>query len=228
MGSRRAQLSLFGVALLIGLLLVGQLRSQARPRELTSLSAQELSTLVETLSARNRQLGAGLSDLTEQLRSYALAQSQGQSNLTLSTEALHRILAFAGLEAVEGQGIVMRVDGALDAIAVNDLINELRNASAEAIAIDDVRITARSVAVQGPRSLQVDGVDVGRSFIVRVIGNPEGLMAQLQRPGGTIAQLKQFVSATIDVQQRTAADGVTILLPATRQSLAPKVARPIE
>ena len=48
MAARIAQVSLFVVALIIGLLLVGQLRSQARPIELSSLSAQELSALIES------------------------------------------------------------------------------------------------------------------------------------------------------------------------------------
>ena len=39
-----------GMALVIGILLVGQLRSQAPAIELSSLSAQELSQLIETLS----------------------------------------------------------------------------------------------------------------------------------------------------------------------------------
>ena len=228
MRSRMAQMSLFCVALLIGMLLVGQLHSQSRPRELSTLSAQELSTLVETLASRNRQLSAGLSDLDEQLRSYSLASTQGASSLTLGTEDLRRIEAFAGTAPVEGQGIIVTIDGSLDAIAVNDVINELRNAGAEAVAIDDVRITARSVAVQGPRSIQVDGVPIGQSFVVRAIGSPDGLLAALQRPGGIIAQLKQFASASIDVQQRSAASGDTLRLPATRRSLTPTVARPIE
>ena len=66
MGTRIAQLSMSGVALLIGLLLVGQLRSQARPTEISTLSAQDLSTLIETLSDRNRELRSGLSDVQEQ------------------------------------------------------------------------------------------------------------------------------------------------------------------
>ena len=228
MRSRMSQMSLFCVALLIGMLLVGQLHSQSRPRELSTLSAQELSTLVETLASRNRQLSAGLSDLDEQLRSYSLASTQGASNLTLGTEDLRRIEAFAGTAPVEGQGIIVKIDGSLDAIAVNDVINELRNAGAEAVAIDDVRITARSVAVQGSRSIQIDGVPIGQSFTVLAIGSPDGLLAALQRPGGIIAQLKQFASASIDVQQRSAASGDTLRLPATRRNLTPTVARPIE
>jgi uncharacterized protein YlxW (UPF0749 family) len=221
MNGRLARVSLFGVALLIGLLLVGQLRSQTRPRELGSLSAQELSTLIETLSTRNQQLSAGLADLNEQLRSYRLASTQGESNRTLGSENLRRIAAFAGLLPVDGQGLELRVDGALDAIALNDLVNELRNAGAEAIAVDSVRVTARSVAVQGARALELDGVEIGRRFTVRAIGNPEALLSALERPGGIVSQLQQFVSATIDAEQKT-----TLHLPATRLDLTPQVARP--
>lgn len=221
MNGRLARVSLFGVALLIGLLLVGQLRSQTRPRELASLSAQELSTLIETLSTRNQQLSAGLADLNEQLRSYRLASTQGESNRTLGSENLRRIAAFAGLLPVDGQGLELRVDGALDAIALNDLVNELRNAGAEAIAVDSVRVTARSVAVQGARALELDGVEIGRRFTVRAIGNPEALLSALERPGGIVSQLQQFVSATIDAEQKT-----TLHLPATRLDLTPQVAQP--
>lgn len=223
MQSRVAQLSLTAVALLIGLLLVGQLRSQARPTEISSLSAQDLSTLIETLSDRNRELRAGLADAREQLREYNAAETQGQSALDVSREDLRRIIAFGGEGSVEGQGIVMNVNGDLDAIAVNDLLNELRNAGAEAIAVDQVRVTARSVCTQGDGTLQVDGTAIGRSFTIRAVGDPDGLLAALQRPGGIISQLKLFVSATIDVLQAR-----DVIIPATHLDLAPHVAKTAE
>ncbi|HSM38144.1 MAG TPA: DUF881 domain-containing protein, partial [Candidatus Limnocylindrales bacterium] len=201
MTARVAQLSLFGVTLLIGILLVGQLRSQARPTEISSLPAQELSQLIDTLSARNRELRTGLADLRETLREYRVAGSQGSSALEVSREDLRRITAFSGMAGVEGQGLVLEVEGDLDAIALNDLINELRNAGAEAIAVDDVRITHRSVAVQGARSLLVDGVEVGQRFRLAAIGSPDGLLSAMERPGGVIAQLEQFINATIVARQ---------------------------
>lgn len=218
-----AQLSLMVVAVLIGVLGVGQLNSQARPSELGSLSAQELSTLIETLTARNRELRTGLADIREQLREYEVSGPQGESALQVSREDLRRITAFGGLAAVDGQGIVMEVDGSLDAIALNDLINELRNAGAEAIAVDGVRITARSVAIEGPRSLQVDGVDIGRRFTLRAVGSPDGLLSAMQRPGGIISQLKLFISATIVINQAQAVE-----LPASEVSLLPVAGKPIE
>ncbi len=222
MRGRAARISLFAVALLIGLLGVGQLRSQARPAQISSLSAQELSTLIETLTLRNRELRTGLTDIREQLREYRVAGPQGQSAIDVSREDLRRITAFGGLAAVEGQGIVVTVDGLLDAIALNDLINELRNAGAEAIAVDGVRITARSVAVQRV-TLQIDGVNIGRRFVLRAIGSPDGLMAAIQRPGGIISQLKLVVLATIDLFQAE-----SVRLPATEQSLAPTAGKAAE
>ena len=218
-----AQVSLVAVAMLIGLLGIGQLRSQARPTEISSLSAQELSTLIETLSTRNRELRTGLADIRDQLREYRLSGSQGESALQVGREDLRRITAFAGLAAVDGQGIVMTVVGDLDAIALNDLINELRNAGAEAIAVDDVRITARSVVVQGPLTLEVDGVQVGAAFTLRAIGSPDGLLGAMERPGGIISQLKLFIRATIQVRQADA-----VQLPATGLSLLPETGEPVE
>lgn len=223
MHRRVAQLSLFGVAMLIGLLLVGQLRSQARPVELRSLSAQELSTLIETLSTRNAELRDGLANLREEVRTYQQAQAGGQSTLEVTEEELRRITAFGGLAGVLGQGIVMQVDGALDAIAVNDLINELRNAGAEAIAIDGIRITARSVAAMGAGSLEVDGQPIGSAFTIRAIGAPDGLFSALDRPGGITTQLEQSVAATIAIQESE-----RIRLPATRLDLTPEVAQPAD
>ena len=141
MAGRVAQLSLFGVALLIGALLVGQLRSQARPIELANLSPQELSTLIETLSARNAELRDGLADLRDQVSDYERAAAEGQSSLAIGQEDLLRVEAFGGLGAVEGQGIVVEGEGSFDPTSVNDIIQELRNAGADAIAIDDIRMT---------------------------------------------------------------------------------------
>jgi uncharacterized protein YlxW (UPF0749 family) len=223
MRNRMAQLSLTGVALLIGLLVVGQLRSQARPTEISSMSAQDLSTLIETLSDRNRELRTALTDVQQQVREYRLAEAQGQSALDVSREDLRRINAFSGQSPVDGQGIVLDVSGALDAIAVNDLLNELRNAGAEAIDVNDARVTARSVCVQGDGALKIDGATIGDTFTIRAVGDQDGLLTALQRAGGIISQLKLFVSATIDARQTQ-----ELSIPATRQRLAPSVAKTVE
>ena len=223
MAARLAQLSLFAVALIIGILLVGQLRSQARPIELSSLSAQELSALIESLSARNVELSDGLANLTEQIRDYERAELQGQSVLELTQENVDGLATFAGLRGVEGQGIVIEVDGSFDPTAVNDLIYELRNAGAEAIAVDDVRITAGSVAVLGTGAIEIDGVALGRSFTISAIGSPPGLRSAIERPGGILTLLQQSIDAVFTVEERR-----SLIVPGTRRDLTPQVARSVE
>jgi uncharacterized protein YlxW (UPF0749 family) len=218
-----ARFSLALIAFVIGLALVAQFRSQARPTELTSLPVAELSTRIQTLSDANSQLRMALAEQRSLLAEYQAAGAQGSSALEVSREELRRIRAYSGLAPVEGQGIIVRVNGALDAIAVNDLVNELRNAGAEALAIDETRLTARSVVVEGPRTLEIDGAPIARTFTLAVIGDPDGLVAALQRPGGIVAQLEQFVSATITITQTD-----TLRLPATAADLAPEAATPVD
>ena len=218
-----AQVSLALIALLIGITVVGQFRSQARPTALSSLPVAELSTRIQTLSDANRQLRAALAEQRDLLEEYQAAGAQGSSALDVSREEVRRIRAFSGQSAVEGQGIVVRVSGSLDAIAVNDLLNELRNAGAEALSLDDVRVTASSVVVQGARALEIDKVAIGRTFRLLAIGDADGLVAALERPGGIVTQLEQFVRATITVSPSEA-----LQLPATARDLAPRAAVPVD
>ena len=223
MTARVAQGSLFVVAMVIGLLLVGQLRSQARPIELSSLSPQDLSGLIEQLQAANVELGDGLDDLRAQIRDYERAAVEGQSDTVISEEALLGISAFGGLVGVEGQGIRILAEGSFDPIAINDLLHELRNAGAEAIAIDQIRITANSVAVLGTSAIEIDGVPIGPSFEVAAIGSPDGLQAAIERPGGILSLYEQSIDARFTVSQVE-----RLVLPATRRDLTPAAARPVE
>lgn len=221
MRGRISQVSLFVVALLIGMLLVGQLRSQQRPVELRSLSPQELSALVQSLGQRNRELQAGLAAQLEAVSGYQQAAAEGRSQLELGEQQVLTLNAFSGLGAVQGRGIVIDVDGFLDWIAVNDLINELRNSRAEAIAIDGVRITGRSVAVPGLDSVVIDGTAIGAAFQVRAIGDPEALYNAITGPGGIKNQLEQVASVTMRLREADA-----LVVPATDRDLAFNVAQP--
>ena len=223
MAARVAQASLFMVAVIIGLLLVAQLRSQARPIEMSNLSPQELSALIENFQDSNVELADGLDELRAQIRDYERAAVEGQSDLEISQEALRGITAFGGLAGVEGQGIQILAEGSFDPIAINDLVHELRNAGAEAIAVDDIRITAMSVAVLGTSAIEIDGRAIGPSFKVTAIGSPDGLQAAIERPGGILNLFEQSIDARFTVSQVE-----RLSLPPTRRDLTPAAARAVE
>ena len=217
-----AQLSLAIVAVIVGVLLIGQLRSQAPAIELSGLSAQELSDLIGTLRAGNAQLDDALTEVRQQVSEYERLDVTGRSTLALTSEDVIRFSAFAGLMEVEGQGIVMDIEGQFQPTNLNDLIHELRSAGAEAIAIDDVRITASSVPVGGA-TIEIDGVEIRSPFRVTAIGSPDGLTGALERPGGILSLFEHEIGATWAIAQR---DRVTV--PATQRDLTPQVAQPVE
>ena len=71
-----------------------------------------------------------------------------------------------------------------------DIVNELKNAGAEAIAVNDIRITSTSSIEMEKNNIVIDGKRIARPFVVKAIGNSETMNSSLIRPGGTIELIK--------------------------------------
>jgi uncharacterized protein YlxW (UPF0749 family) len=210
------------VLLLLGFLVVVQLRSQATNDGLNSLSVQELGELVANVTTRNNQLRDEIAQLQRQRQDIGTAVDRGGTSATQIRTDLNRVLGWSGALGVTGQGVRITVDGQLPGEAVELLLNELRNAGAEAISIDGVR-SVPGVVVSGPvGSLVISGVPLAEPLEMLVIGQPDTLAGSLTRVGGPIAQLAaRYPAAVVAV---TAADRVDI--PATDRTLGPVLGKP--
>jgi uncharacterized protein YlxW (UPF0749 family) len=218
----RNRLSITAVAFVLGLLVVVQLRSQQAGPGLAGLSAQELTLLVANLSTRNDQLRAEVGTLERELAAIATNQSRGQDSVEQLRTELARIRAWTGLEPVYGPGVTITVDGPLDGPAIEDLLNELRNAGAEALAVGEVRIVPGIVAVGAPGEVLVGGATLDDPFEVRAIGSPQALTGSLTRVGGVIAVL----GATHPEALLTVTPVERLELPATTRTMVPSHGQP--
>jgi uncharacterized protein YlxW (UPF0749 family) len=219
----RSQLAIAAVAFVLGLLVVVQLRSQTGGSALQALSTQDLTTLVASLNSQNDRLRSEIGTLQNQLDELRANRASGATSVEQIASDLGRIRAWAGLDPVSGRGVTITVSGKVEAGAVEDLLNELHNAGAEAIAIEDVRVVARSTVSGPPGSLDVDGYILGDPFRIRAIGKPETLVGSLTRAGGIIAQLAATdPEATLDV----APVDEPMLLPASKRDLVPDHGHP--
>jgi uncharacterized protein YlxW (UPF0749 family) len=213
----RSQLLVAAVAFLLGLLVVVQIRAGAGGDRLATLSAQDLTFLVANLNADNDRLRAEVSGLGRQLDSLELGGTRGATSVSDIRTDLERIRAWAGLDPVAGDGITITIRGPIGAPDVEDVVNELHNAGAEAIAIDDVRVVTGTVVGGDPGSISVDDTPLGDPFTIRAIGVPESLTGSLTRAGGIVAQLAATnPDAALDIQPT---DRMT--LPATTRDLVP-------
>ncbi len=210
------------VLMLLGLLVVAQLQSQATAPALAGLSAQDLTVLVANLSTRNNELRDEISSLQVQRASVAAAVQRGDTSAVQIRSDLSRIEAWSGVLPVTGAGVRVLISGSIPGDAVSSLVNELRNAGAEGISIAGIR-DVPGVVVTGPAgAITVDGVSPDEPIELLAIGQPETLTGSLTRAGGPIAQLgAQYPDATVSV---SAMDLVN--LPATQRDLTPKLGRP--
>ncbi|MEO5704714.1 MAG: DUF881 domain-containing protein [Candidatus Limnocylindrales bacterium] len=220
--TRNNRLTVAAVAGLLGILVVGQLRGQAGVPGLSSLTVTELTQLIANVTAGNDQLRDEVTDLTRQAAKLTEAGDRGETTVGELTADLARIRAWAGLTAVSGQGIAITVNGRIAGVGIEELINELRNAGAEAIAVDGIRIVAGVVVAGEPGALSVANSALGDSFEIRAIGSPQILTGTLTRTGGVIAQV---IATYPDVRLSvTPLDAMT--LAATDLDLGPTNASP--
>jgi len=117
---------------------------------------------------------------------------------------------FLGMTDVKGQGVIISVsdndgynkqnsfasinasnylvhDGNLVAI-----VNELKAAGAEAISINDKRITDKTAITCAGNVIQVNGEKVGSPFVIKAIGQKDLLYGEITKNGGTIYKLKKY------------------------------------
>lgn len=210
------------VLVVLGFLVVVQLRSQAAGDGLNALSVQELTELVANLTARNNQLRQEIRTLETQREAVANAVERGDTSALQVRTDLNRVLGWSGVLGVTGTGVRVQVDGPLPGDAVEGLLNELRNAGAEAISIGAIRVVP-GVVVSGPAgNLVVTGIPLADPIELLVIGQPETLSGSLTRAGGPIAQLAaRYPEVLITV---FTADRISV--PPTDRDLAPELGRP--
>ncbi len=78
-----------------------------------------------------------------------------------------------------------------------EIVNELKNAGAEAISINGQRITSiTAISCQGT-VITVNGEKINSPFVIKAIGNSESLSA-ISRPGGYLELLKNYVITNIE------------------------------
>jgi len=220
--SPASRLTVAAVAAILGILAVGQLRAQTGAPALAGLSATDLTQLIANLTTGNDQLRAEVTDLEAQQSDLQDAHDRGETTVDQLTADLARIRAWAGLTQVTGQGIAVVVRGRIGGDGVEDLINELRNAGAEAISVDGVRIVTGVVVAGAPGAVSVENNAIGDSFEIRAIGSPQILTGTLTRTGGVIAQ----IGATYPDAQLTVTPAEQLTLPATDRTLLPSNGRP--
>jgi uncharacterized protein YlxW (UPF0749 family) len=215
------RLSLTVFCLVLGLLVVVQLRSQPDVRQ--AASSADWGFVVADLIDSNVRLRREVEALQAQVDQLRDVEGGGVLLESLVDEVNH-LRVINGLVAVSGPGIELVIEGPISVLDLHDLINEVRNAGAEALALNGQRIVAWSAVGSDGEHVTVDGQPVHAPYHLEVIGHPQTLEIALNRPGGLVPLLQQARAVvSITVSRR---DKVT--LPVYGQPLRFVYAEPLE
>ena len=172
--------------------------------------AEELQDQVTTLRAQRSELVTG-SDTERAAREAAAERAVIQGIL-------------AGQLPAQGPGvelIIREPDDPIPAAVLYNVLEELRNAGAEAVQVGDQRLTASSYFIDTLHGVEVDGALLSAPYRWLVIGDPDTISTALSIPGGALASIRN-ASGTEELVTRD-----VVQITAVRDDEAPRYATPV-
>jgi uncharacterized protein YlxW (UPF0749 family) len=202
---RRTRGQLLGALLVaaLGFALVAQLR-QTEEQGLAALRQSDLVRILDDVGDRRDRLAAEASDLDSQRRELASGDAGSEAAVEAARARLTELSVLAGTAPAEGTGVQVDISdapGLVTAARLLDLVQELRDAGAEAIQVGDVRVVASTALVDAPGGgVSVDGRRLRPPYRVLAIGDSQTMATALEIPGGVVASLPEGARATVSGQ----------------------------
>lgn len=173
---------------------------------------QHMQAELDTQKNINERLNKQLAAYAGEIEDYKLKASDSDGYTELLSKQLEEAEKAAGLCDVSGSGIVVTVsDKRTDKTASSDgvnmyvvhqedllkIINELRDADAEAISLNDERLIATSEIRCAGSTVSVNNRRYSSPYTIKAIGSPDNLLGALKMKDGVIDSLSKWLE--IDV-----------------------------
>ena len=214
------------VTALVGFLLVSQVRGTHRiTQQLSSENAGDLTRILSRLNTQADDLRDEVGTLKLQLVDLQNSSQHSDAAVETAREQLQSLEVLAGTVPVTGPGLTLVIQDPSAAVGADnliDVIEELRDAGADALAINGVRVGVRSSFSTAGGHLLIDASPLSPPYRISAIGEPDTLDSGLRIPGGALDTLGALKDASADVQREAKVDLPALALPPTF-----KVAHPI-
>ena len=213
-------------ATVVGFLLVGQLQGeQAERAPLEAESEGDLARILSDLNGEADALQGEIAELRIQLSDLRRSSQDETAAADAADEQLRSLQVLAGTTPVQGPGVLVTVtdpSGSLTYDTLIDIVQELRDAGAEAVAINDIRIGVATAFAERDQKITVDGTALTAPYRIAAIGQPATLDGGLKIPGGAVDAVTTVRGVKVDVARRVEVD-----LPALARPPRFDAARPV-
>lgn len=186
------------LALALGFAIQTQVHS-TRSSGLENMRQDELVGILDTVSQRSLKLDAEAAALQRQ-RDQLAAPGSDSAAVKAAQEHLTMLGILTGTIAAAGPGITLQIQDpqhVISSAVLVDAIEELRDAGAEAIQINNVRVVASTwFSVDG--SVTADGTKLTGPYTITAIGDPHTMSTAMSIPGGVVDSLRsQGINPTV-------------------------------
>ena len=156
--------------------------------------ADDLVNILDEVTSRGQSLDAELRTLETQNAAIQDSADKAQAALAQAQQKAKDLQILAGTVKAKGSGITMSItdpQGQLKSATLLNALEELRAAGAEVVQVDDVRVVVSSSFVDTPDGgIALDGHELAKPYVYKVIGDPNTLGPAMQIPGGVVATVK--------------------------------------
>ena len=176
----------------LGFALVVQVQQSASD-QLSSARQEDLVRLLDEVTDRAQQLGDEVSGLEATRDELESGSGQARSALELAEQRAESEGILSGRLPAQGPGVRVTIqdpNGALKASQMFNVLEELRNAGAEVVELNGVRLVTSTWFEDEGGAIVVDGTALSSPYEWTVVGDPETMDRALEIPGGALATVR--------------------------------------
>lgn len=216
MNKKQIAITLGCVCLILTIAIFVQIKTVSNANQVASISLTNNDLRDQVLKWKEKY-DTAYASLQEAEKNLETIRQQATQNTEGSTEKeaeLKKNNMMIGLTNVKGEGVTVTMKDnnnvTADSISASDdislylvhdsdirtIVNELENAGAEAISINDQRVVSTTSITCEGNVISVNDEKVGSPFVIKAIGNSLKLYSALIRPGGNVEKLNSTGIAT--------------------------------
>jgi uncharacterized protein YlxW (UPF0749 family) len=189
----RGQLIVAVLCAVLGFAVAAQVRSNDRDTKFATARQDELVGILGDLSQRSDRLRSDIRDLDD-TKAGLERDTQGQAALQDARRRAQTYGILAGTLPATGPGIELTVEdpqSRVRAASLLDTLEELRDAGAEVVQVDGVRVGVSTYFTDtSGGGVVADGSTLTRPYRFLAIGDPHTLATALNIPGGVLRSLR--------------------------------------
>jgi uncharacterized protein YlxW (UPF0749 family) len=185
---RKRQLFMLLTSVMLGFLIASQAKSFSDVGDIINRNSRaDVFREIQILKNTNDSLNYEIKGLEEELSKV----SNNQEALESVQKEIDKYRIITGRLDVSGPGISLKIQGDIKAIWLIDIVNELLSAGAEAVSVNSIRLSNKTIGFDTIPNGQImlNSVLLNEPYTIEAIGDKQVLNEALSQVGGIIERM---------------------------------------